>query len=136
MTAEPSEPGLDPYRRVLVDGLNALGSRPDGWWRDRPAAMAALVRALEGFAAEAGLDVQVVFDGRPHEAVGEAAERVRVRFAGRGANAADKEIAALVRADPEPAAVLVVSSDRRLGAAVKAAGGACTGSGGFVRRWL
>ena len=30
-------------RRVLVvDGANVVGSRPDGWWRDRPGAAARL----------------------------------------------------------------------------------------------
>ena len=33
--------------RLIVDGMNVLGSRPDGWWHDRPAAMAGLTRRLE-----------------------------------------------------------------------------------------
>lgn len=130
---------LDRYGRLIVDGLNALGSRPDGWWRDRPRAMADLARGLERLAADrAGLRVEVVFDGRPHAAVVEAADPalVDVGFASGGRNAADREIAARVRDDPDPARVLVVSSDRRLAAAVKAAGGRCVGAGGFVRRWL
>lgn len=31
---------------VLVDAANVVGSRPDGWWRDRPAAAARLVEEL------------------------------------------------------------------------------------------
>jgi predicted RNA-binding protein with PIN domain len=50
--------------RWLVDGNNVMGSRPDGWWRDRPAAMQRLVSALDDLAAETGDEVAVVFDGR------------------------------------------------------------------------
>lgn len=31
---------------LVVDGANAIGSRPDGWWRDRPAATERLLRQL------------------------------------------------------------------------------------------
>ena len=52
--------------------MNVIGSRPTGWWRDRPGAMRQLVEELEAFAARSGDDVTVVFDG---EAV-RARERV------------------------------------------------------------
>ena len=29
--------------RWIVDGMNVIGSRPTGWWRDRPGAMRGLV---------------------------------------------------------------------------------------------
>jgi hypothetical protein len=32
---------------MIVDGANVVGSRPDGWWRDRPRAMITLVERLE-----------------------------------------------------------------------------------------
>src|SRR5262249_11419997 len=31
---------------VVVDGANVMGSRPDGWWRDRPAAARRLLATL------------------------------------------------------------------------------------------
>ena len=37
--------------RWLVDGMNVIGTRPDGWWRDRDAAMLRLVDLLERWAA-------------------------------------------------------------------------------------
>jgi predicted RNA-binding protein with PIN domain len=141
MTATPpaTGPGNDELDcgLVIVDGLNALGSRPDGWWRDRPGAMERLVRQLNGFAERTEIPVAVVFDGNPH-AVVEAAggPAVQVSFAPGGPNAADRLIAARVRGSAQPEDVLVVSSDRRLAAAVKAAGGRCVGAGGFVSRWL
>ena len=35
-------------RRLIVDGNNVIGSRPDGWWRDRPGAARRLVEELAG----------------------------------------------------------------------------------------
>ena len=36
---------------TIVDGNNVMGSRPDGWWKDRPAAMRRLVSQLGDWAA-------------------------------------------------------------------------------------
>lgn len=33
-------------RVLVIDGANVVGSRPDGWWRDRPGAAARLHRQL------------------------------------------------------------------------------------------
>lgn len=57
-----------PYRgsvRWIVDGMNVIGARPDGWWKDRRRAMAALVDRLERWAADEGDDVTVVFERPP-----------------------------------------------------------------------
>ena len=51
--------------RWLVDGMNVIGTRPDGWWRDRDAAMLRLVDLLERWAAAEGEDVTVVFERPP-----------------------------------------------------------------------
>ena len=88
--------------RLIVDGMNVLGSRPDGWWRDRPAAMAALTRRLDALAVGEEIELTVVFDGRPHRRVEAAAETIVVGFAPGGPDAADREIVARLRADPEP----------------------------------
>jgi len=53
--------------RWIVDGMNVIGSRPTGWWRDRPGAMRGLVEELEAFAGQNGDEVTVVFDGRPFD---------------------------------------------------------------------
>jgi predicted RNA-binding protein with PIN domain len=50
--------------RWLVDGMNVIGSRPDGWWRDRPGAMNKLVERLRMHVAASGDEMTVVFDGR------------------------------------------------------------------------
>jgi predicted RNA-binding protein with PIN domain len=51
--------------RMIVDGNNVLGSRPDGWWKDREGATRRLVERLGAWAAASSEDVLIVFDGRP-----------------------------------------------------------------------
>jgi len=46
----------------IVDAMNVIGSRPDGWWRNRQAAMVALVHDLERWAATQRQQVTVVFE--------------------------------------------------------------------------
>lgn len=118
--------------RWLVDGMNVVGSRPDGWWRDRRGAMRRLIDELEAFAADSGDEVAVVFDGRPFELDEDG--RVEVGFAPGGRNAADYAIAEWVEADPEPAAITVVSSDGELVDRVRRAGAEVESSGAFRRR--
>ena len=100
--------------------MNVIGSRPDGWWRDRRRAMERLTDELEALAEASGDEVAVVFDGRPFPLDGGG--RVEVGFAPGGPNAADHAIADWVRDDPEPATLTVVTSDRELEQAVRAAG--------------
>jgi predicted RNA-binding protein with PIN domain len=124
--------------RWIVDGMNVIGSRPTGWWRDRPRAIRALVDELAAFAAETGEPVTVVFDGRRVELEGlggARSEGVDVRFASRrGRNAADDDIAALVADSPEPTLLRVVSSDRDLEQRVRETGAEVIGSGTFRAR--
>jgi predicted RNA-binding protein with PIN domain len=119
--------------RWLVDGMNVIGSRPTGWWRDRPAAMRSLAEDLGELARSTGDEVTVVFDGRPFEL--ESAAGVRVEFARRrGRDAADDDIAALVEGDDDPSGLTVVTSDRALCERVVRAGGQVQGAGEFRRR--
>ena len=52
-------------RRLIVDGMNVIGSRPTGWWRDRDGAALRLTERLRALAAATDDEVSVVFDGRP-----------------------------------------------------------------------
>ena len=114
--------------RWLVDGMNVIGSRPDGWWRDRPAAMRRLVDELAALDGE----VTVVFDGSPAAV---ESGRVEVLFASRpGPNAADDDIAARVAADGEPETLTVVTSDSELARRVREHGAQVEGAGAFRRR--
>ena len=128
--------------RLVVDGMNVIGSRPDGWWRDRAGAQRRLVGELAAWAAShRGDDVIVVFDGRPkrderdERDVRDAEEGdVEVRFAPGGPNAADGAIVALVEKEDDPGAVTVVTSDRALADAVRGLGATVEGVAAFRRR--
>ena len=119
--------------RWLVDGMNVIGSRPDGWWRDRDAAMARLVDTLERWVAESGEDVTVVFERRAspplRSSVIEIATAPRAK-----ADAADDEIIRRLRADVQPASVRVVTSDRLLADRAHATGASVEGVESFRAR--
>jgi predicted RNA-binding protein with PIN domain len=121
--------------RYVVDGMNVIGSKPDGWWRDRDAAVRRLLRRLQHAAARSGDDFTLVLDGRPLPDLPEGVHGgVTVRYAGRrGRDAADDRIVELVTVDDDPATVRVVTSDRALAARV-AAGASTEGARAFLRR--
>ncbi len=114
----------------IIDGMNVIGSRPDGWWRDRHGAMVRLVDALERWAAADGDDVTVVFEQPPRPPI--TSSVVEVAHAKRpGPNSADHEIVRRVRAAPDPSVVRVVTSDGVLSEQVRAAGASVYPSGTF-----
>ena len=101
--------------------MNVIGTRPDGWWRDRHAAMVRLIDTLERWVAVNGEDVTVVFEQPPRPPISSTV--VEVAHAPRpGPNSADDEIARRLAADPDPANVRVVTSDRWLADKARAAG--------------
>jgi predicted RNA-binding protein with PIN domain len=119
--------------RWLVDGMNVIGTRPDGWWRDRDRAMLALVKALEDWAAAEGEDVTVVFERKPSPPIRSTV--IEVAHAPRPKpDAADDEIIRRLRADPNPGRVRVVTSDRWLADAAWAAGASVEGADSFRSR--
>jgi predicted RNA-binding protein with PIN domain len=116
---------------LLVDGMNVIGSRPDGWWRDRPGAMRDLVAALEAYARDSGEAVTVVFDGKAVEVPD--ASGVEVAFARGGRNAADHEIVRRLEAAPDPSKLRVVTSDGALAERAKGLGAEVLPAGSFRR---
>jgi len=99
--------------RWIVDAMNVIGTRPDGWWKDRHGAMVRLVDQLERFVASTGDDVTVAFERPPsppiESPVVEIASAPKPR-----PNAADDEIVRLLKEDPDPEEIRVVTSDRAL----------------------
>jgi hypothetical protein len=101
--------------------MNVIGTRPDAWWRDRHAAMIGLVDKLERWAASSGADVTVVFEKPPSPPIRSTV--IAIAHAPRPRrDSADDEIVRLLLADPDPAAVRVVTSDNWLGDRARAAG--------------
>ena len=109
--------------RLVVDAMNVIGSRPTGWWRDRPAAVRDLLGRLQSLVAVTGDDVVVVLDVPQPDLPEGTHGGVRVlhpRRRGRGA--ADDRIVELVAAEPTPSTLHVVSSDRDLQRRVRSLG--------------
>jgi predicted RNA-binding protein with PIN domain len=119
--------------RWLVDGMNVIGTRPDQWWRDRDAAMLALVDRLERWAAAEGDDVTVVFERPPRPPIRSTV--IEVAHAPRpGRDAADHEIVRRLQADAHPEQVRVVTSDRGLVERAEATGATVEGAMSFRNR--
>ncbi len=99
--------------RYFIDGMNVIGTRADGWWKDRDQAMAHLVDRLERWSARTGADVTVVFERKPNPPLRSTV--IEVAHAPRpGPNSADNEIIRRVREDPEPETIRVITSDNVL----------------------
>jgi predicted RNA-binding protein with PIN domain len=121
---------------LVVDGMNVIGSRPDGWWRDRRGAARRLHARLARLAADEGDGITLVLDGRPSADLPEGVhDDVAVAYARRGGrNAADDRIVEMVRTDPDPRGLTVVTSDRDLADRVRALGATVIGAGELLRR--
>ena len=104
--------------RWLVDGNNVMGSRPDGWWRDRTAGQARLAAEVARWAAGAGVGaigpdptgpVVLFFDGRASPEV-VAGPGVELRFADAGGPDAADDLIVTAAVDGDS----VVTADRGL----------------------
>jgi inactivated superfamily I helicase len=112
---EPSAAAARPDVLVM-DGANVVGSRPDGWWKDRSGAAARLyARLLE--APELAPRVVLVLEGRARAGVPEALTgAVEVLYAVReGDDTIVEEVRRAVTAGETAA---VVTADRGLAARV------------------
>lgn len=115
-------------RTVVVDGANVMGSRPDGWWRDRAGAAARLHAQIAGLAGLAGLDMEfvLVLEGAARSAKLAPAGHVRVVLA---EGSGDDAIAALAAED-----TLVVTADRELRRRCEQRGAEVAGPGWLLSR--
>ena len=120
--------------RWLIDASNVIGSRPDGWWRDRAGAARRLVASLRVWAKAEAANATVVLDAGPDDLLGEAGGVTVLRAGRRGRDAADDEIVRLLAADPAAREVRVVTSDGALAARVRALGASVEGAGEFRAR--
>lgn len=104
-------------RHVVVDGANVVGSRPDGWWRDRAGATVRLLERLAGaapslVAPDGGpvAGVVAVVEGRARDVL--APEGIRIRRADGSGDDVVAADAAELAACGTP--LLVVTADRGL----------------------
>jgi len=117
---------------LLIDAANVIGSRPTGWWRDRPGAARAFVERVRT-AAQADRfaeSVVVVLEGAARSGVEEgSADGVRVLHATGSGD--DMLIAAATDADGQ---VTLVSADRGLRQRAEALGARVAGPGWLIDR--
>jgi hypothetical protein len=134
---------------LIVDGANVMGSRADGWWRDRAGAMARLHDELAALAARGipgavpGADgdsgagaagerwfpeIILVVEGRTRAVLGLVSQGPGVQVVA-APGEGDDEIAGL--AGRLPGQRIVVTADRELRRRCEAAGATVTGP-----RWL
>lgn len=125
--------GDRPAAVLLVDAANVVGSRPDGWWRDRGAAAGRLVSSLRAATRRRDLPAPVVVvlegAGRDGAEAGESADGVRVVHA---PGSGDDEIVDLAAA--QEGRVVLVSADRALRRRIEALGGRAVGPGWLLER--
>lgn len=110
--------------------MNVIGTRPDGWWKNRRAAMVRLVDQLERWACAQRHRVTVVFEQPMFPAIRSAVIEIE-HAPTAGANSADDEIVRLVVADERPEEIMVVTSDNTLAQRVRRAGAATHPAAGF-----
>lgn len=107
---------------LVVDGANVVGSRPDGWWRDRAGAARRLHDQLSG-AALPHDEVVLVLEGKGRYDDAGADDRVRVVNA---SGSGDDAVVDTVRAaSGHGRSVVVVTADRGLRARVEEVGATC-----------
>ncbi|MFC7549955.1 hypothetical protein [Plantactinospora sp. GCM10030261] len=117
---------------LVVDGANVVGSRPDGWWRDRLGAAVRLRDRLVPLATAGHPDlpppveVVLVVEGAARGVPGTPEVRV-VSAPGSG----DDAIVDLVRVTPASRRRVVVTADRELRARVVELGAEIRGP-----RWI
>jgi predicted RNA-binding protein with PIN domain len=107
-------------RVLVVDGANVVGSRPDGWWRDRAGAAARLHGRLA--VADTSYDeIVLVLEGQAKAGVprGRDSHLRTVHAAKDGDSSIIKEAAA---ARDRGGDVVVITADRALGQRVESLG--------------
>ena len=120
----------------VVDGMNVIGARPDGWWRDRVGATDRLLARLQALARASDDRFTLVLDGRPRADLPEGTHGgVDVIYARRpGRNAGDDRLVELLAELTDPAAVTVVTSDRNLADRARAVGADVVGAQSLLAR--
>jgi predicted RNA-binding protein with PIN domain len=108
-------------RVLVVDGANVVGSRPDGWWKDRPGAARRLHERL--LVADLSFDdVVLVLEGAAKGGV-RAGRDGHLRTAHARGSGDDEIVAQVTAAAERGDVVTVVTADRMLQSRVTAAGG-------------
>ncbi|TCC58111.1 hypothetical protein E0H73_27660 [Kribbella pittospori] len=120
------------HQVIVVDAANVVGSRPDGWWRDRPGAARRLLRQLTALQERLeDTEIVVILEGAARAATSgpdapDTADLRVVLAPGSGDDTIVTTTAAITNAH-----VTVVTADRGLRDRLEPTGATTTGP-----RWL
>jgi predicted RNA-binding protein with PIN domain len=125
---------MDHGETVVVDGNNVIGAKPDGWWRDRPAAVRRLLDRLQRYQQHTGSTVILVLDVPQRDLPAGHHDGVEVLYPRRrGRDAADERIVELLD-ERDLAGAEVVSSDRAVASNASQRQARTMGAGAFLAR--
>ena len=120
--------------RMFVDGNNVMGSRPNGWWRDRAGAARRIVAEIALLAHNRKGVWTIVFDGPGPRGTEPSPEHLTVIHAGHGGrDSADDRIVELVGALPDRSMAVVYTSDAALRARLHAMGAQVVGARALLK---
>ncbi len=118
--SSPHPEDARPSDVLVVDAANVVGSRPDGWWRDRAGAAARLYHRLTA-AERLGPHIVLVLEGRARAGVAETTGAA-VEVVHAGGSGDDAIVGAVEQLAADGLRVVVVTADRGLIARVEAIG--------------
>lgn len=125
----------DRDRLIVVDAANVVGSRPDGWWRDRPGAARRLLDKLSTLAQKLPepAEIVVVLEGAAKRAMNDAPDlgALRIVLADNSGDDAIVDVVQAAATDDPQRTITVVTADRGLRERVEAHGATPVGP-----RWL
>jgi hypothetical protein len=100
----------------VVDAANVIGSRPDGWWRDRAAAAGRLLDRIDAARRHGRLDgpIVVVLEGAAARAAERATGNDDFRVVLAPGSGDDAVVASVAEAAGQGKRTVVVTADRAL----------------------
>jgi hypothetical protein len=125
---------MKPVPLLVVDAANVVGSKPDGWWKDRAGAAVRLRDGLAGLNTEGiedlpgPIEVVLVVEGKARDTPPIASVRVE-----RAPGSGDDTIVDVVAAAEPGRRVVVVTADRGLRERVTALGAEVRGPSSVPR---
>lgn len=120
----------EPSQVIVVDAANVIGSRPDGWWRDRAGAARRLLTRLAAFQAQSpDTTVIVVLEGAARQAAAgdKAPANLQVVLAPASGDDTIVTVTQEAAADPTHPTITVVTADRALRDRLASTGATPTG---------
>lgn len=117
---------------LVIDAANVIGSRPTGWWRDRPGAARVFIERVRATVGDGRLDqpVVVVLEGKAR-AGADPGKRDGLEVVHAPGEGDDTIVAVVADANQQ---VIVVTADRGLTARVRADGAEVVGPSWLLDR--